>query len=138
MYNSYNPYLQQNAQYYPNNVQNYSQMQQNAQQLMQKPTIQGKVIDNIEVVKSLDIPLDGSISYYPTADGSAIVTKRLTQNGTSEIIVFKPFKEEIKEKPTITLEDLKNSLDAIKMPNNEEIISAIEDLRKELKKKSDK
>lgn len=37
--------------------------------------LQGKIIDNLEVVKATDISLDGSVNYFPLADGSAIATK---------------------------------------------------------------
>ncbi|HJG96258.1 MAG TPA: hypothetical protein K8V90_04045, partial [Romboutsia timonensis] len=53
-------------------------------------SLQGKSIDNLEVVKAMDIPLDGSISYFPLVDGSAIVTKQLQQDGTSKITIYKP------------------------------------------------
>ena len=52
--------------------------------------LQGKTVDSIDVVKATDIPLDGSISYFPLVDGSSIVTKQLMQDGTSRMIVYKP------------------------------------------------
>ena len=74
-------------QYMPTNYTPYYQRE------MYQPRpvvgIQGKTIDNIEVVKAIDIPLDGSISYFPLADGSAIVSKQLQQDGTSKIIIYK-------------------------------------------------
>lgn len=48
------------------------------QPIQNKPfNLQGKVIDNLEVVKATDILLDGSVNYFPLADGSAIATKQL-------------------------------------------------------------
>ena len=83
-------YMQQpiaTPQYQPQSTDYMSQMQ-NA---YQKPLgLQGKTVDNIEVVKATDIPLDGSISYFPLVDGSSIVTKQLMQDGTSRMIVYKP------------------------------------------------
>ena len=52
--------------------------------------LQGKVVDSLEVVKATDIPYDGSISYFPLTDGSAIITKQLQQDGTSKVIVYRP------------------------------------------------
>ena len=69
----------------------------------------GKVVDSADVVKVTDIPLDGSTSYFPLTDGSAILTKKLQLDGTSKITVYKPVIEE--EKPTpkyVTFDDLKD------------------------------
>lgn len=85
-------YMQQpniTQQYQPQSTDYMSQMQ-NA---YQKPiTLQGKSVDNIEVIKATDIPLDGSVSYFPLVDGSEIVTKQLQPDGTSRMIVYKPVK----------------------------------------------
>lgn len=62
-------------------------------------TLQGKSVESIDVVKALDIPLDGSISYFPLANGSAIVTKQLQTDGTSKTLVYKLVQEnELEEK----------------------------------------
>ena len=89
---NYNPYYQPNRyqaveQSYPHYPQSY---QQPAQPYPQQNVLQGKSVDNLEVVKAMDIPLDGSISYFPIADGTAIVTKQLQRDGTSRVIVYKP------------------------------------------------
>ena len=82
----------------------------------------GKSVDSLDVVKAMDIPLDGSTSYFPLTDGSAIVTKRLMSDGTSKTVVFKPVNES-KENTTnfLVMEDL------------EDIINDINDM-KDLKK----
>ena len=92
-----NPYL--NNYNYQGVQPNYSQPIQN--QMQQVPVtqnfraaiLQGKQIDSLDVVKATDIPLDGSVSYFPLADGSAIATKQLQPDGTSKIVVFKLIKE---------------------------------------------
>lgn len=68
--------------------QNNMQMM-NPAQISQGPMmIQGKVVDSIEVVKAMDVPLDGSITYFPKADGTAIYTKQLQKDGTSKINMY--------------------------------------------------
>ena len=54
----------------------------------------GKAVESIDVVKAMDLPLDGSISYFPLTDGSAIVSKQLQTDGTSKIIIYRPAEEE--------------------------------------------
>ena len=93
MYNNYgfNPYYQQRFQ--------PMVQQQPVEQLSMNTAVQnrsllnGKSVDSLDVVKAMDIPLDGSISYFPLTDGSAIVTKQLQMDGTSKTVVYKPIEE---------------------------------------------
>lgn len=113
--NQYNPYMNylqpQYGQQY--GQQSYTLPMQNGVVNNQNTTtnsqrLQGKIVESIDVVKGIDIPLDGSTSYFPTADGNAIVSKTLQANGTSKMNVYKRIEEETEE-PTkyITLEDFK-------------------------------
>ena len=129
-----NPYIQQpivTPQYQPQATDYIGQMQ-NA---YQKPLgLQGKTVDNIEVVKATDIPLDGSISYFPLVDGSSIITKQLMQDGTSRMIVYKPAETEPKATENkeiyVTEKQLEEKLSTF---NNEEIKQEIEKLKKQIK-----
>ena len=137
--------------YYPNYNQFYGQMQMpkmaNAQsmqsvqpmqtmeqyqpqQIYKQIGLQGKSVDSIDVVKAMDIPLDGSVSYFPLVDGTAIVTKQLQADGTSKTVVYKPIEDkEIANVPKyITKEDLDKE---IKKVDN----SGIKDDIKTLKRK---
>ena len=90
---NYNPYYQpQMNRYQPMEYQQYQpSYPQNTQTYPQASLgLQGKLVDSIEVVKAIDIPLDGSTSYFALADGSAIVTKQLQKDGTSKTIIYKP------------------------------------------------
>ena len=92
----------------------------------------GKSVDNIEVVKAIDIPLDGSISYFPIADGSAIVTKQLQQDGTSRIIIYKPMQN--KDTPKyVTIEDLEKKLENLDFEEVEDLKTELENMKKEMK-----
>lgn len=114
MYNNYNPYCMQTRfpQYVDNNLQN---VPQSATQFTKPMYLLGKSVDNMDVVKAMDIPLDGSISYFPLTDGSAIVSKQLQMDGTSRMVVYKPLQEEKKEDMLFaTIEDLQDLQDEIK------------------------
>ena len=110
---------------------------QNTQPTYQKPLgLQGKTVDNIEVVKATDIPLDGSISYFPLVDGSSIVTKQLMQDGTSRMIVYKPAETTPKANTTESKEIYvteKQLEEKLKTFNNEELKQEIEKLKKQIK-----
>ena len=112
------------------------------QQTVQPQVIQGKQVESIDIVKSIEVPFDGSVSYFPVADGSAIVTKQLQMDGTSKITVYKPSQESQDSIEYITREELKNILS----DNNKEMLSKlslddieedIKDLKKQLKKKGE-
>ena len=128
-------YMQQpnvTPQYQPQATEYMNQMQ-NA---YQKPLgLQGKTVDNIEVVKATDIPLDGSISYFPLVDGSSIVTKQLMQDGTSRMIVYKPAEtqrpKQVEVQETyITEKELDEKLRKL---DNKELKEEIEKMKKQIK-----
>ena len=96
--------------------------------------LQGKSIDNLEVVKAMDIPLDGSISYFPLVDGTAIVTKQRQQDGTSKITIFKPIEaEEATSVKYATIEDIENRINNIKMPDMKPLQDEIKTLKKQIR-----
>lgn len=99
MYN-YNPYYGQQTYTQPR----YQPIE--PQYMTQQPKgLLGKSVDSVDVVKAIDIPLDGSVSYFPLTDGSAIVTKQLQMDGTSKIMVYKPMIERKEEVKTISYEE---------------------------------
>ena len=146
-YNLYNPY----NPYYNYNQQPQQMPRQNSP--IYKPqtatVLQGKVVDSLDVVKATDIPYDGSVSYFPLTDGTAIITKQLQQDGTSKVIIYKPitdneevkpkqiteneWKDQIKDKDSkfVTEYDFKEQ---IKNVNSKEIKDMKEDI-KTLKRK---
>lgn len=135
--NQYNPF---NNPYYGQQPINRPQPvemsipQQNipTMQLNRQNGLLGKSVDNIEVVKAIDIPLDGSISYFPIADGSAIVTKQLQQDGTSRIIVYKPMQN--KDTPKyVTVEELNKQLRKIDLDEVNDLKEELENIKKEMK-----
>ena len=86
--------------YYPNNYYpNYSynnmyQPQQNQQTIN---TLQGKVVDSIEMVKVNEVPF-GGFGVFPKGDLSEVYVKLWNNNGTTQINTYKLVPtEEIKE-----------------------------------------
>lgn len=142
-FNSY-PSIQYGNQFYqPQQMQQQLQQRIQPEQFMNinKPvSLQGKVVDNVDVVKATDIPLDGSVSYFPLTDGTAIVTKQLQQDGTSKIIVYKPTEDKNVDNVTafITSNELEDRLSKIKSVDYKEDIKKlnrqIEDLADEIEK----
>ena len=138
MYNNYgyNPYYPQ-QRYQGVDTNNQQPMMTTFQQPMQltKPSsLLGKSVDNIDVVKATDIPLDGSISYFPLTDGSAIVSKQLQMDGTSKMVVYKPVKEDSDDsKKFVTFEEMQNELAKVDILDLEDLKDEIKEIKKQLK-----
>lgn len=97
----------------------------------------GKIVENIEMVRISEIPLDGSISYFPLSDGSGIVTKQLMTDGTSKLVVYKPVEEDKKDEPKyVTFEEFEKALDEIDLSQLEDIKDDIKELKRQLNKKN--
>ena len=128
--NGVNNNMQQPAQrYQPPMEQQYIQ----PQPIYNQPIgLQGKTVDSIDVVKATDIPLDGSVSYFPLTDGSAIISKQLMQDGTSKVIIYKPVDEnEIKDSPKfVTMEEFDEK---IKNFNNNELRDDLKSIKRQIK-----
>lgn len=133
MYN--NPYFNQQQRF-----QGMNMMQQpmpTQQYIPPMPTIQqnnlqGKIVDSVDVVKAMDIPLDGSVSYFPLTDGSAIISKQLQSDGTSKTVIYKPTENE-KEKTIkyLTIDELETALNELEDMQN--IKDDIKEIKKQLK-----
>ena len=137
MYNQYNPYM---SRFYGQQQANIPQpmempiQQQNTPQmaLNRQNILYGKQVDSLEVVKAIDIPLDGSVSYFPLANGSAIVTKQLQQDGTSKITIYEP-KTQKNDIKFATVEDIDKRIEKIDFSEIDDLKDDLEDLKKELK-----
>lgn len=137
MYNNYgyNPYYQQQQR-----MQGIEQQQpmmttyQPPMQLTKPNTLLGKSVDNIDVVKAMDIPLDGSISYFPLTDGSAIVSKQLQSDGTSKMVVYKPAQEDKKDAIQFaTLEDIQDAINDLDLSDIQDLRDDVKEIKKQLK-----
>ena len=139
MFNNYgyNPYYPQQQRFQNVEQPNQPPMMNTYQPAIQmtKPTgLLGKVVDSIDVVKSLEIPLDGSTSYFPLADNSMIVTKQLQNDGTSKIVVYKPAQEDKKDVIQFaTLEDIQDAINELDLSDIQDLKDDIKEIKKQLK-----
>lgn len=153
MFNYNNQYGQQMPRYNTQGV--YGQMQQPSLQQPIQPMpnytpqpvtpiiqgLQGKSVDSIDVVKAMDIPLDGSVSYFPLVDGTAIVTKQLQADGTSKTLVYKPSEEKKPEQQVkyVTPEELNKAIKDISVDDDEfeELKEDVRSIKKQVKNLTD-
>lgn len=137
MYNQYSPYMNRFYGQQQTNIpqpMEMSMQQQNMPQMVlnRQNILYGKQVDSLEVVKAIDIPLDGSVSYFPLANGSAIVTKQLQQDGTSKITIYEP-KTQKNDIKFATIEDIDKRLEKLDFSEIDDLKDDLEDLKKELK-----
>lgn len=91
-----NGYVPQYGTYQYNpmaNIQRYQQQEQMLPTQMSGTTqqnVMGKIVDSIEAVKAVDIPMDGNSYYFPKADGTEIYGKQWQPNCTTRILTYKP------------------------------------------------
>lgn len=88
-----NPY-QQRMDFLQNYQQNLQQPVQQMPQANQQMNVIGKIVDGIEAVKAIDIPMDGAMYFFPKADGTEVYGKRwIVNEGRTVILPFKPVLE---------------------------------------------
>ena len=151
---NYNNYIQPQIPRYGQPYQPYAnQAVQSQQPIQQQPIqqyapqpvtiqgLQGKTVDSIDVVKAMDIPLDGSVSYFPLVDGTAIVTKQLQADGTSKTLVYKPSEEKKPEQQVkyVTPEELNKAIKDISVDDDEfeELKEDVRSIKKQVKNLTD-
>lgn len=138
-YNQY--YGQQRYQPMEQSMQQNNQQQSIFNTVQNRSVLNGKQVESIDVVKAMDIPMDGTISYFPIADGSAIVSKQLQLDGTSKTVIFKPSLEDTKDVPKyVTFDELeevvktlRESIDNIDLSDIDKLKDKISDLKEDIR-----
>ena len=110
-----NPYyLQQNQQGYPqyynplaqlqNRTIDYQQNMPNTYQQNQiVQGINGKIIAEMSQITANDVPMDGSVAFFPKQDLSEVYAKSWNADGTIRTVTYKPVLDnELKNVPTDT------------------------------------
>ena len=107
--NYYQNYMQPQQQFYNQAaaVQQYQQppyMQQAAQR------INGRVVQSADMITANDVPMDGSVAFFPTQDLSEIYAKSWDANGKIVTRLFKPVSDSYPSNTTQDTEKLKIGL----------------------------
>ena len=104
--NSYVPQYQSYQQAY-NPMQNIQRFQQPDQ--MQQG-IFGKVVQSQDSIVANDVPMNGSVAFFPKSDLSEIYAKQWSADGTISTMVFKPIQNDNPNKLSQDTEKLKIGL----------------------------
>ena len=103
-----NPAFQQQPMYNPmapyQERLNQMQAQYNQQPMVQQNqtmSLNGEIVDSIDVVKAKNVDMSGQPTFYPKSDLSEVYVKRLMADGTSQIVTYKAVQPE-ESKPVET------------------------------------
>ena len=107
-----NPYFQNNPYQQPmynpmapyQERLNQMQAQYNQQPMVQQNqamSLNGEIVDSIDVVKAKNVDMSGQPTFYPKSDLSEVYVKRLMADGTSQIVTYKAVQPE-ESKPVET------------------------------------
>ena len=120
-----NPAFQQQQIYNPiapyQERLNQMQAQYNQQPMVQQNqtmSLNGEIVDSIDVVKAKNVDMSGQPTFYPKSDLSEVYVKRLMADGTSQIITYKAAQPEeskpVETKPYIDVQTLNAMLGQMK------------------------
>lgn len=137
--NSYVPQYQQYQQAY-NPIQNIQRFQQPQQPEQIQQGIFGKVVQSQDSIVANDVPMNGSVAFFPKSDLSEIYAKQWSADGTISTMVFKPIQNDNHNKLSQDTEKLKIGLsdEATEIFNKhfDTLFSKMEELEKKIDEKS--
>lgn len=115
--NSYVPQYQSYQQAY-NPMQNIQRFQQPQQFEQMQQGIFGKVVQSQDSIVANDVPMNGSVAFFPKSDLSEIYAKQWSADGTISTMVFKPVQNDNTNKLSqdtekLKIEDFNTILDCI-------------------------
>ena len=142
-----NPYQMPQANNYIPQYQTYQQAynpMQNIQRFQQPEQMQqgifGKVVQSQDSIVANDVPMNGSVAFFPKSDLSEIYAKQWSADGTISTMVFKPIQNDNTNKLSQDTEKLKIGLsdEATEIFNKhfDTLFSKMEELEKKIDEKS--
>lgn len=137
--NNYMPQYQTYQQAY-NPMQNIQRFQQQQQPEQIQQGIFGKVVQSQDSIVANDVPMNGSVAFFPKSDLSEIYAKQWSADGTISTMVFKPIQNDNHNKLSQDTEKLKIGLsdEATEIFNKhfDTLFSKMEELEKKIDEKS--
>ena len=87
-----NPYMQSQNPYMDrmNFLQSYQQSLQQQPMPQQIVGINGRIVQAVETINPNEVPMDGSVAFFPKQDLTEIYAKSWNADGTIRTLTFKP------------------------------------------------
>lgn len=126
--------------YYPNNnyYQSYPYQNQQVQPIVS--SLQGKIVDSIDMVRVNEVPF-GSFGIFPKGDFSEVYIKSWNSNGTTQINTYRPVQteepQETKENELIKkINDLNEKIDKMMIGFNASLANGVTALPQEVQQQA--
>lgn len=149
MNNSYmqsqNPYMDR-----MNFLQNYQQSLQqpvagtqmslaNQQPMPQQiPGINGRIVQEVENINANEVPMDGSMAFFPKQDMSEIYVKGWNADGTINTIVYKPYTAPKDNQTVNSMSNAENAKFTLSDESTQLFLNKFEELSEEIGRLEDR
>ena len=121
-------------------MQNIQRFQQPQQFEQMQQGIFGKVVQSQDSIVANDVPMNGSVAFFPKSDLSEIYAKQWSADGTISTMVFKPVQNDNHNKLSQDTEklkfDLSENVTEVFEKHFDTLFSKIEELEKKIDEKS--
>ena len=121
-------------------MQNIQRFQQPQQFEQMQQGIFGKVVQSQDSIVANDVPMNGSVAFFPKSDLSEIYAKQWSADGTISTMVFKPIQKDNTNKLSQDTEKLKiwlsDEATDVFEKHFDTLFSKIEELEKKIDEKS--
>lgn len=122
-----------------NFLQNYQQsLQQQPMQMNQQPIpqqiagINGRVVQTVENINANEVPMDGSMAFFPKQDLSEIYVKGWNANGRIKTIVYKPYTESDGNNVSNLTADIENAKFSLSDESTQLFLNKFEELSEKI------
>ena len=143
-----NPYQPQMMTYTPGyNAYPYSPMQRfQEQQLPQQPVqqvpqqqnlqiqagINGRMVAAVEQIAANDVPMDGSVAFFPKQDLTEIYAKQWGADGSIKTVVYKPYTEPKDNQTVNSMIDVENAKFTLSGESKQLFLNKFEELSEKI------
>lgn len=122
-----------------NFLQNYQQsLQQQPMQMNQQPMpqqiagINGRIVQAVENINANEVPMDGSMAFFPKQDMSEIYVKGWNADGTINTIVYKPYTAPKDNQTVNSMVNTENAKFTLSDESTEVFMKRFDDIEKRL------
>jgi hypothetical protein len=143
-----NPYQPQMMTYTPGyNAYPYNPMQRfQEQQLPQQPVqqvpqqqnlqmqtgINGRMVTAVEQIAANDVPMDGSVAFFPKQDLTEIYAKQWGADGSIKTVVYKPYAEPKDNQTVNSMIDVENAKFTLSDESTQLFLNKFEELSEKI------
>ena len=143
-----NPYQPQMMTYTPGcNAYPYNPMQRfQEQQLPQQPVqqvpqqqnlqiqagINGRMVATVEQIAANDVPMDGSVAFFPKQDLTEIYAKQWGADGSIKTVVYKPYTEPKDNQTVNSMIDVENAKSTLSDESTQLFLNKFEELSEKI------